>query len=65
MIDPNSILNDPNFTPLSADSTVFVTEDGTFIIVSSTLPARFNGTRYGKTKSWLKTPRRYVKGKKR
>ena len=66
MIDSNTIINDSNFVPLAADGgVIFATEDGTFIIVSSSLPARFPNTAYGKSRTWLRTPPRYIKGKKR
>ncbi len=65
MTDPLSILNDPTMVPLSADGPLFVTEDGTFIIVSSSLPVRYSSTMFGKTRTWLRTPPRYIKGKKR
>lgn len=71
MIDPNSILNDPRMTPIiTHDGRLLVTDnrgdqEDAFIIARSSLPVRYASTAYGKTRSWLKTPRRYVKGKKR
>jgi hypothetical protein len=65
MIDSNTIINDPNFVPLAAEGgVVLCTEDGTFIIVSSSLPSRFPNTAYGKSRTWLKTYPRYIKGNK-
>ena len=60
-----SIVNDPNFVPLATASGIpLCTEDGeTIIIVSSTLRVRLSSTRFGKTKSWLKTPKRLTRGR--
>ena len=66
MADGNNIINDPHYVPLADHSgTVFATEDGTIIIVSSDLSVRYASTEYGKTKTWLKTPPRYLKGGRR
>lgn len=65
MVDSQSIVNDPGYVPLAvsssgsaADVVVFrVDEDGTFLIVSSSLPVR---RPYGKRGTWLKSVR-YVR----
>jgi len=50
------VVNDPNFTPLAASSSgdVLVTEDGTVIIVTSTLRSR--GTHILSKRKWLRFP---------
>ncbi len=52
----NEIVNDPTYVPLGVNAAgdIFVTEDGTFLIVSSTLKAR--GTHLQQKRKWLKAP---------
>jgi hypothetical protein len=60
MSDPTppirDIVNDPDYTPLAANlaGDILVTEDGTTLIVSSTLRAR--GTHLIGKRHWLKAP---------
>lgn len=71
MIDPNSILNDPRMTPITThDGRLLVTDNrgdqlDAFIIARSSLPVRYASTMFGKTRTWLRTPPRYIKGRKR
>lgn len=50
------VVNDPTYTPLAANKNgdVLVTDDGTILIVSSTLRAR--GTHLIQKRKWLKAP---------
>lgn len=50
------VVNDPTYIPLAANKNgdVLVTEDGTILIVSSTLKAR--GTHLIQKRKWLKAP---------
>lgn len=60
MSDPTpplrDIVNDPVYTPLAANAAgdILVTEDGTVLLVSSTLRAR--GTHLIQKRKWLKAP---------
>lgn len=69
MVDQNAILNDPQFVPFithSGQCLVTHDDEGRFLVVSSTLSARFtDATQEGKTKTWLKAPPRQVRSKKK
>jgi hypothetical protein len=60
MSDPTpsvlEVVNDPTYTPLAANPSgdVLATEDGTIIIVSSTL--KFRGSHILRNGKWLRTP---------
>jgi len=56
-----SVVNDPTYTPLAANKAgdIFVTEDGTVLIVSSTLRAR--GSHLITKHKWLIPPPSYPK----
>ena len=63
MTDPTpplqSVINDPNYVPLAAnaDGDILVTEDGTVILVSTTLRVHGqNASLYRRKKFWLKAP---------
>ncbi len=60
----DNLINDANFV-LLCDHTpdIICTEDGTPILVSSTLNVRAESTAYGKRRSWLGTPPRYSRGR--
>jgi hypothetical protein len=52
------VVNDPNYVPLAANANgdVLVTEDGTILIVSSTLRVRGPRTAFIGRKNWMKVP---------
>jgi hypothetical protein len=55
------VVNDPTSTPLAANAAgdIFVTEDGTVLLVSSTLRSR--GTHLLQKRRWLVPPPSYPK----
>jgi len=63
MLDANSILNDPTYTPLATEAgNPFATnrgELGVFIVVRTTLR---NRSPFGRIKYWLSSPVRLVRG---
>jgi len=56
--DIQNFVNDPTYTPLgvNADGDVFITEDGTYLIVSSTIRIRGPRTSFIGRKNWMKAP---------
>ena len=57
--DPTHVVNDPNFVPLAANASgdIVTIEDGTVVIVSTTLRVYGpNASLYRKKKNWLKAP---------
>ena len=67
MDDQTSILNDPTMTPfITHDGECLKTheDEGRFLIVSSSLPARFTDATEDDNKNWLKTPPRQVRSTK-
>jgi hypothetical protein len=58
----DNLINDPNYVPLATEAPDLIAmEDGTFIIVSSTLGSRPQNGIFGRIRSWLRTPPRQVR----
>ena len=56
----DNLINDPTMVPLATETpNVFVTHDGTPIIVSSTLR---NRSAFGRLRHWLDSPVRRIRG---
>lgn len=66
MDDQTSILNDPKMVPfITHDGECLITHDyQRFLIVSSSLLARFTDATEDDNKNWLKTPPRQVRSTK-